>query len=1664
MNKIFKTKRNSRGQSVVCSEIAKSSTKGRIIASALAVAVVGLMNTAHAEEVAILGTATGTNAVAVGDDSYATSTSGIATGFGAVATGTNIDRTSFDKLAQANKTALDAYNKAADALKNANNTIAAQNTAIDGLAKEIDALAKQSAANAVKLAEKEKLDNQKAGLQPRYDEAKKTLDGVSVNGKNLYLNFTDVLNSLNWTPLTNNQNSDAARNTVSAELKQTIERNFADFAGKYTDADYRNIVDGYINRQASYQGTYEYLENALTDQNRLAPFNPFTLKDLYNNGFFNTTKDTAAYAVLDGNHNSNLALDTDRAYQLNPEAFGKEYIVRDGDSTRLEKYGMLRDARREGGSNFSGVPQSFLNAKVLHQASYESLKKTDQYNPITYMYTAPRLDGSFNSRFSVLVDGKNFSTFYNTEVFKKSIWRFNEFGLKPTNGNNPIGSLLYDRSVGVVTKINDYTVNNNNLISSEDIKSFKNHYKEINDLYTKIDWNFDKSPIDLKAYRASLDKIRDYNSKINNALDIYQNIIDEAKKPDANRSKIDTMTVQLMNLKQEIITEAYNPENWFAGMKLVYDKKNVDYYYSFGKPLADEMIRRINSELKLYNDKDQLIVEATTKAKEAQKAHDDLKAQLDDINKKIKDLNIPADAAAVNDLKREKEAEKARLEGEKAAIEADLANKQKAADDAQKALKASELGNKGLRNQAHGHMAFASGNDAIAMGTNATVIGNDSIGIGSNALVTGTNSIAIGKDNVVASNNAAVFGNNISVPTGFDNTVVLGNDSMPTKANPTANITIQDTVRNFAGANPTATVSVGKAGAERQITNVAAGRVTASSTDAVNGSQLYAVVEAVNNIKLPKTPDAPKAAGIKAGDGLAVTAPTDGDNNYTISLAPKQAKDISDALAASAQEESVSAGSDAVTVKQDKVNETGGKNFAVDLSDATKSKLADAGKKTSVGAGDGVVVNMAGKNATGGDIYNVSLSDATKAQIAKETTAKAGSDKVTVKEGANSTGGKEYTFDLSDTAKADIAKQASTKAGSDKVVVKDGVNSTGGKEYSVDLSDAAKAQLAKEESVKAGSNTVTVKEGTNATGGKEYSVDLSDTVKAQLADAGKKTSVAGGNGVTVKVTGKNATGGDIYTVSLDDAAKAQLAKETTAKAGSDSVSVTESDNATGGKEYTFDLSDKAKAQLAKEESVSAGSDAVTVKQDKTNATGGNNYSVDLSAKTKAEIAKKTSVTGKDGVIATVAGKNATGGDIYAVGLTADTQAEIAKKTSVGQGDGITVTDGGKNATGGNIYNVALSDKTKADIAKQTSVAGDDDVKVTKSGKNSTGGDTYTVGLTDKAKADIAKKTSVTGKDGVIATVAGKNATGGDIYAIGLDAKTKADIAKQASTKAGSDQITVKEATNATGGKEYSVDLSDKAKARLAKEESVSAGSTAVVVKQDMDNATGGKNFSVDLSAETKADIAKQATTKAGSADVVVKESMNSTGGKEYTVDLADTTKADIAKQASVSAGSPNVVITPTMNASGGVDYAVDVAKQLDLGPQGAVKTGDVVVYAGGLHNGGNRITGVAPGMAGTDAVNLDQLYGVQSQLQSNINAVSNELKAGIAASSAFVEAPTVAGKWTYAAGASNYANHQAVAVMLRKTADNGRWSFTGGVSSATKKGETIVRLGVSGVF
>ena len=191
---------------------------------------------------------------------------------------------------------------------------------------------------------------------------------------------------------------------------------------------------------------------------------------------------------------------------------------------------------------------------------------------------------------------------------------------------------------------------------------------------------------------------------------------------------------------------------------------------------------------------------------------------------------------------------------------------------------------------AMGDEALASGTRAIAIGRKTEATGTNSIAIGSSdqndsnkVIVSGSRSAAIGYNNNVVSDDVFVLGTGVTVAAGKQNAVVLGNASdgaATVKAVNSAKVghlVYNGFKGNLGGTDTLGTpsdaantlqgrfVSVGAEGSERQIKHVAAGEISSASTDAINGSQLYAVAEKIAEVPVVYT-DAEGNKVTKVGD------------------------------------------------------------------------------------------------------------------------------------------------------------------------------------------------------------------------------------------------------------------------------------------------------------------------------------------------------------------------------------------------------------------------------------------------------------------------------------------------------------------------------------------------------------------------------------------------------------------------------------------------------------------------------------------------------------------------------------------------------------------------------------------------------------------------------
>ncbi len=235
------------------------------------------------------------------------------------------------------------------------------------------------------------------------------------------------------------------------------------------------------------------------------------------------------------------------------------------------------------------------------------------------------------------------------------------------------------------------------------------------------------------------------------------------------------------------------------------------------------------------------------KLDELQHAIDQATAAIESKEKENKQLKpTPEDEAEA----KKAEATKQKLEAEKQALKEALEH-----------LKLNDLTDIGTNAIAYGTNSLVTGRNAIGIGTDELVTGEDSIGIGRKNTVSGTQSVAIGTENTVAGNNSGAMGTNNSVLAN-DSFVVGKNNSINKETNHNFilgnDVIISGTVSNsvilgdhstlsapakVGSVIPYGVISVGSKGKERQIQNVAPGRIEASSTDAVNGSQLYELAQ-----------------------------------------------------------------------------------------------------------------------------------------------------------------------------------------------------------------------------------------------------------------------------------------------------------------------------------------------------------------------------------------------------------------------------------------------------------------------------------------------------------------------------------------------------------------------------------------------------------------------------------------------------------------------------------------------------------------------------------------------------------------------------------------------------------------------------------------------------
>ena len=492
--------------------------------------------------------------------------------------------------------------------------------------------------------------------------------------------------------------------------------------------------------------------------------------------------------------------------------------------------------------------------------------------------------------------------------------------------------------------------------------------------------------------------------------------------------------------------------------------------------------------------------------------------------------------------------------------------------------------------RAIGANSTADATNAAAMGWDSVASGEASIAIGETAKATANNSIAMSKAAIAAADDSIAIGKNASVDANQQRSIALGANSKTDNVVSTPNQLVNGLwYQNYAGGSADSTLSVGSDTLKRTITNVAAGRVNAQSTDAINGSQLYAVANTLGNL-------ASTTKGILGGNA-ALDSNT---GNLSMSNIGNTGKGTIH---------------DAIKFNKDTIDK--GLNFDANTGGAKNNLL---GSKVTI-KGDGSNINAAITQANGDTTINMTLGNTIKVGTAKPVTIDGTTGHVTGLQNKDwnvdspvAVSGRAATEDQLkkvndkvntnkvqiDKNKQDIAdnKQNITNNANNIAQNKQDISNINtkinkGLNFAGDTGTVSNRQLG---------DTVTVKGGaTGALSDGNIGVDSdgNGTLNVKLAKTltGLDSVTAGNtkidsNGLTVggktyvSPTGLNANNQKITNVangsapndavnySQLQAAIGGTAKASTVKAKDANVTVTESTNAAGGKEYTVGLGNK----------------------------------------------------------------------------------------------------------------------------------------------------------------------------------------------------------------------------------------------------------------------------------------------------------------------------------------------------------------------------------------------------------------------------------------------------------------------------------------------------------
>ena len=873
---------------------------------------------------------------------------------------------------------------------------------------------------------------------------------------------------------------------------------------------------------------------------------------------------------------------------------------------------------------------------------------------------------------------------------------------------------------------------------------------------------------------------------------------------------------------------------------------------------------------------------------------------------------------------------------------------------------------KGEGSRALGVNSYAVGLNSIAMGWESNAREDSSIAIGTDSDSVQKNSIAIGNRAVSYAEDSVTLGRNTTVGKNHIRSVALGANSATADTHSTPNQLVNGLwYKNLAGGTADSTVSIGNDTVKRTITNVAAGRMNASSTDAINGSQLFGVANSLGNLATTTKNILGGNAALDPDTGKLTMSDIGFTGKSTIH--------------------------DAIRYNKDNIDK--GLFFYGDNFVQNQVKLGDT-VRIKGGASGALADNNIGVQADGNGTLNVKLAK----KITGLDSVTAGT--ATIDNKGVSVGGKLYVSTGGLNANNQQLRGVADGSGSQDAVnygqLQRAINGT-----------------AKEAIVKANDDgNITVRENSTAKGGKEYTVGLNYKITVGKGAASHPVTIDSGTGTVTGLTNTSWNVNNPAPVTGRAATEDQL-KRVNERVNSNQYFINQN---------TQNISDNSSRIGANARNITKiQGDITTNKNDISTINNtlekGLYFSSDTGASIKRKLGDTLVIKGgatgalsdnNIGVVSDGTGRLTVKLAKYLTGLESVNAGNTTiSKNGLSVGARTYVTPDGINANNQKITGVANGTAPNDAVnfsqlqsaiggtAKATTVKSKDANVTVTEGTNVNGGKEYTVGLGNKLAVGTAHPVTVDGTAGTVTGLTNAAWNVNNPQAVTGRAATE-DQLKTVNTQVNTNKDKI--AQNTTDIAQNATDIG-KNKQDITKNKTDIAQNTTDIGKNKTDIAQNKQNITQNTQdiATNKNAISTINTTIAkglnfdGDSGAVINKQLGDKLSIKGGAAAANLTDNNIGV---VSDGSTlNVKLAKTLT---GLDSVT--AGGTTINSSGLTVGGKTYVTPNGINANDKKITNVADGEVAAnskDAVNGGQLHAAKTELNNNINDAKTELNKNI---------------------------------------------------------------------